>query len=67
MLNTARSLKGMATSPHHLASQAGLAVLREGGTAIEAAVAMAASIAVIYPHMNAHRRRRLLADRRAGP
>jgi len=41
----------MVTSPHHLASQAGLQILREGGTAIEAAVAMAATIAVVYPHM----------------
>lgn len=41
----------MVTSPHHLASQAGLAVLREGGTAIEAAIACAATLAVVYPHM----------------
>jgi oxamate amidohydrolase len=41
----------MVTSPHHLASEAGLRVLREGGNAIEAAVAMAASLAVVYPHM----------------
>lgn len=42
----------MVTSPHHLASEAGLRVLREGGNAIEATVAMAASLAVVYPHMN---------------
>ena len=42
----------MVTSPHHLASQAGLAVLKDGGTAIEAAVATAAALAVVYPHMN---------------
>jgi gamma-glutamyltranspeptidase/glutathione hydrolase len=41
----------MVTSPHHLASEAGLRVLREGGTAIEAAVAIAACLAVVYPHM----------------
>jgi gamma-glutamyltranspeptidase/glutathione hydrolase len=41
----------MVTSPHHLASEAGLRILREGGNAIEAAVAMAASLAVVYPHM----------------
>jgi gamma-glutamyltranspeptidase/glutathione hydrolase len=41
----------MVTSPHHLASEAGLAVLREGGNAIEAAVAMAAALPVVYPHM----------------
>ena len=52
MLNTSRSRRGMVTSPHHLASQAGLAILRDGGTAIEAAVATAATLAVVYPHMN---------------
>jgi gamma-glutamyltranspeptidase/glutathione hydrolase len=41
----------MAVAPHHLASQSALAVLREGGSAIEAMVA-AATIAVVYPHMN---------------
>jgi gamma-glutamyltranspeptidase/glutathione hydrolase len=43
--------RGMVTSPHHLASQAGLAVLRDGGTAIEAAIATAACLCVVYPHM----------------
>ena len=51
MLNTPRSRRGMVTSPHHLASEAGLRVLREGGNAIEAAVAMAATLPVVYPHM----------------
>ncbi|GAN85791.1 gamma-glutamyltransferase family protein [Komagataeibacter intermedius] len=51
MLNTPRSCRGMVTSPHHLASQAGLDVLKAGGTAIEAAVATAAALAVVYPHM----------------
>ena len=40
------------TAPHGLAAQAGLAVLRDGGNAIEAIVAAAAAIAVVYPHMN---------------
>ena len=44
--------RGMAVAPHHLASQSALAVLREGGSAIEAMVAAAAAIAVVYPHMN---------------
>ncbi|GKV87703.1 gamma-glutamyltransferase [Pectobacterium carotovorum subsp. carotovorum] len=43
---------GMAVAPHHLASASALAVLREGGNAIEAMVAAAATIAVVYPHMN---------------
>ena len=51
MLHTPRSRRGMVTSPHHLASEAGLRVLREGGSAIEAAVAMAATLPVVYPHM----------------
>ena len=40
-------------APHTLAAQAGRDVLLQGGNAIEAMVAMAASIAVVYPHMNA--------------
>jgi gamma-glutamyltranspeptidase len=51
VLNTPRARRGMVTAPHHLASSAGLAVLREGGNAIEATVAMAATLAVVYPHM----------------
>ncbi|WP_454683434.1 gamma-glutamyltransferase family protein [Ancylobacter moscoviensis] len=51
MLNTVRARRGMATSPHHLATEAGLRVLREGGNAVEATVAMAAALAVVYPHM----------------
>jgi gamma-glutamyltranspeptidase len=42
----------MVSAPHHLATQAGVAVLRQGGNAIEAMVAAAAAIAVVYPHMN---------------
>ena len=40
-------------APHTAAAEAGCAVLAEGGSAIEAMVAMAAVIAVVYPHMNA--------------
>ncbi|GJE56719.1 MULTISPECIES: gamma-glutamyltransferase family protein [Methylobacterium] len=39
-------------APHHLAAEAGQIVLAQGGNAIEAMVAMAATIAVVYPHMN---------------
>jgi gamma-glutamyltranspeptidase/glutathione hydrolase len=39
-------------APHALAAQAGQAVLVQGGNAIEAMAAMAATIAVVYPHMN---------------
>jgi gamma-glutamyltranspeptidase len=52
MLQTLTAPRGMVTAPHHLAAQAGLSVLREGGNAIEAMVAAAATIAVVYPHMN---------------
>ncbi|MFN3892264.1 MAG: gamma-glutamyltransferase family protein [Beijerinckiaceae bacterium] len=53
MLNTPRARRGMVTSPHHLASEAGLRILREGGDAIEATIAMGAALAVVYPHMTA--------------
>src|SRR5258708_10296328 len=52
MIETPRGRRGMVTAPHHLAAQAGLAILREGGNAVEAAIAAAAAIAVVYPHMN---------------
>jgi len=39
-------------APHILAAEAGREMLTQGGNAIEAMVAMAASIAVVYPHMN---------------
>ncbi|MDR1124586.1 MAG: gamma-glutamyltransferase family protein [Deltaproteobacteria bacterium] len=51
MLKTVNAYRGMVTSPHHLASQAGLAVLREGGNAVEAAIATTAALCVVYPHM----------------
>ena len=52
MLNPTRGTRGMAVAPHALASQSALAVLREGGNAVEAMIAAAAAIAVVYPHMN---------------
>jgi len=45
-------IQGMAVAPHSLASESALAVLREGGNALEAMIAAAATIAVVYPHMN---------------
>ena len=53
MLNTPSAYGGLVVAPHHLAAQAGRDVLREGGNAVEAMVAAAACIAVVYPHMNA--------------
>lgn len=52
MLKALTSPRGMVTAPHHLAAQAGAGVLRDGGNAVEAMVAAAATIAVVYPHMN---------------
>ncbi len=53
MLHTLQATGGMLVAPHHLAAQAGRDVLRDGGNVIEAMVAAAAAIAVVYPHMNA--------------
>ncbi|NSL53921.1 gamma-glutamyltransferase family protein [Uliginosibacterium aquaticum] len=52
MLKATMTRGGMLSAPHHLAAQSGAAVLREGGNAVEAMLAAAATIAVSYPHMN---------------
>jgi gamma-glutamyltranspeptidase/glutathione hydrolase len=52
MIHSTYATNGMVVAPHHLAAEAGLDVLREGGNAIEAMVAAAAAIAVVYPFMN---------------
>ena len=48
----ARSPSGMVATPHALATEAGVAALRAGGNAVDAAIAAAAAIAVVYPHTN---------------
>src|SRR3712207_6674830 len=39
-------------APHTLAAETGQTILAAGGNAVEAMAAMAATIAVVYPHMN---------------
>lgn len=41
---------GMVAAPHILAAEAGIAALREGGSAIDAAIATDAVLTVLYPH-----------------
>jgi oxamate amidohydrolase len=52
MIYTKHGRSGMISAPHHLAAEAGANILRAGGNAVEAMVAAAATIAVVYPHMN---------------
>jgi len=51
-LHTAGHRRGVVAAPHRGAAETGRDVLGEGGNAIEAMIAMAATIAAVYPHMN---------------
>lgn len=48
---TAVSRSGVICTPNHQATDAGLAILETGGTAIDAMLAASATLAVTYPHM----------------
>jgi gamma-glutamyltranspeptidase/glutathione hydrolase len=52
MTETVVTDRGMVVAPHADAALAGADILRAGGNAIEAMIAAAATIAVVYPHMN---------------
>lgn len=45
-----RGRHGAVVSPHHLATQAGLQVLRSGGSAVDAAIATNAALSVVAGH-----------------
>jgi gamma-glutamyltranspeptidase len=51
-LYTSGHRRGVVCAPHTAAVEDGRQILAEGGNAIEAMQAMAASIAAVYPHMN---------------
>ena len=51
MTVTVESPRALVCSPDHLASSAGVAILRAGGTAVDAAVGASAVLAVTSPHM----------------
>lgn len=50
-LSATGAREGIVVSPEHHASEAGLSVMADGGSAIEAAVATAAALGVTCPHL----------------
>ena len=49
---SAKSRRGVVVAPHFLAAEAGAALLRSGGNAMDAAIAAAATLAIAIPFMN---------------
>jgi gamma-glutamyltranspeptidase/glutathione hydrolase len=47
----AYSADGVVAAPHYLAALAGIEVLRDGGSAVDAAIASNLVLAVVWPHM----------------
>jgi len=44
------ALNGMVSCPHALASEAGVEILKAGGSAVDAAIAASAVLSAVYPH-----------------
>ncbi len=49
-MTNARHHRGAISTSHHLATEAGAAALEAGGTAVDAALAAAATLCVVYPN-----------------
>ncbi|MGA8602995.1 MAG: gamma-glutamyltransferase, partial [Beijerinckiaceae bacterium] len=52
MMETPTFSRVAAAAPHILAAETGRTIMAEGGNAVEAMIGMAATIAMVYPHMN---------------